>query len=235
MVVQTPAQPITQPEERQQRAPLNSGDRLSRAEFERRYAMYPEIKKAELIEGVVVVSSPVHAQHSEPHADINTVLGFYCAHTPGLRLANNQSFVIDEDNELQPDLCVRFQAALGGRVQESEEGLYIGVPEFVVEVAASSASYDLHNKLNVYRRNGVQEYLVLLAYERETRFFRLSGGEYVEVGPEEDGVLRSQVLPGFQFRSDWFWEGRMSELLQLVQEGVGSPEHKAFAAKLEAR
>ena len=119
--------------------------------------------------------------------------------------------------------------------QESEKGPLVGVPEFVVEVAASSASHDLHSKLNVYRRNGVQEYLVLLAYEREMRFFRLSGGEQVEVGPDDDGVLRSQVLPGFQFRSDWFWEGRMSELLQLVQEGVASPEHKAFTAKLEAR
>ena len=33
--------------------PLESGDRLSRAEFERRYAAMPALKKAELIEGVV--------------------------------------------------------------------------------------------------------------------------------------------------------------------------------------
>ena len=235
MVVQAPAQPATEVVTWQERPPLNSGDHLKRAEFHRRYGMYPEIKKAELIEGVVIVGSPVHAQHSEPHADFNTVLGFYRAHTPGLRLADNQSVIIEEDSELQPDLCVRIESALGGNVQKSEEGLYIGAPEFIVEVAASSAAYDLHSKLNVYRRNGVQEYLVLLAYEREMRFFRLTDGEYVVVGPDAEGVLRSQVLPGFWFRSDWFWEGRLAEMLQLVQEGIASPEHKAFVDSLAAR
>ena len=234
MVVKAPTQPVTQTAKRRERPPLNSGDHLSRAEFQRRYAMYPEIKKAELIEGVVIVGSPVHAQHSEPHADFAGLLAIYRWHTPGLRLADNQSVLLEQDIELQPDLCVRLEAAGEERVQMTEEGLYIGAPDFVVEIAASSSANDLHSKLNVYRRNGVQEYLVLLAYERETRFFRLADGEYDAVEPDADGVLRSQVLPGFRFRSDWFWEGRMKELLQLVQEGIASPEHEEFAAKLAA-
>ena len=41
--------------------PLESGDRLSRAEFERRYMAMPDLKRAELIEGVVYVPSPVRA------------------------------------------------------------------------------------------------------------------------------------------------------------------------------
>ena len=218
----------------QMRPPLESGDRLSRAEFHRRYTMHPEIKKAELIEGVVIVGSPVHAQHSESHADIATLLGYYRAHTPGLRLADNQSVIIDNENEIQPDLCVRIDAPIGGRVERTEEGLYVGAPEFVVEVAASSSSYDLHSKLNIYQRNGVQEYLVLLAYEREVRFFRLADGEYVLVEPDETGVLRSRVLPGFWFRSDWFWEGRVAELIQLVEEGMASREHREFVDMLAA-
>ena len=108
------------------------------------------------------------------------------------------------------------------------------MPEFIVEIAASSASYDLHSKFDVYLRCGVQEYLVLLAYEREMRFFRLEEGEFRSVQPDHDGVLRSRVLPGLWFRSDWFWEGRMSELLQLMQEGLASREHQEFAAKLSA-
>ena len=39
--------------------PLENGDRLTRAEFERRYAAMPRLKKAELIEGIVYVPSPV--------------------------------------------------------------------------------------------------------------------------------------------------------------------------------
>lgn len=37
---------------------LESGDRLSRAEFHRRSCLRPDMKKAELIGGVVYVSSP---------------------------------------------------------------------------------------------------------------------------------------------------------------------------------
>ena len=173
MVVQAPAQPAPQVAKRQERPPLQSGDRLSRAEFHRRYGMYPEIKKAELIEGVVIVGSPVHAEHSSQHFGFNTILGFYCAHTPGLYGHDNQSVILDQDNEVQPDLCVWVDAPRGGQVEE-REGLLFGAPEFVVEVAASSVAYDLHSKLNVYRRSGVLEYLVLLAYEREMRFFRLT-------------------------------------------------------------
>ena len=234
MVIQAPTQPATRTAKWQERPPLNSGDHLSRAEFHRRYGMYPEIKKAELIEGVVIVGSPVHDRHSEPHADFAGLLAVYRWHTSGLRLADNQSVLLDQDNEFQPDLCVRIDAARAQRVQKTEEGLYIGAPEFVVEVAASSAAYDLHSKLNVYRRNGVPEYLVLLAYEREMRFFRLKDGEYVLVKADEAGILRSQVLPGFWFRSDWFWEDRMTELLRLVQEGIASPEHHQFVDSLAA-
>ena len=58
--------------------PLESGDHLSRAEFERRYEAHPEIKKAELIEGVVYVASPVRfQQHGRPHSDVMTWLGGY--------------------------------------------------------------------------------------------------------------------------------------------------------------
>ena len=39
--------------------PLENGDRLSRCEFERRYECRPDIKKAELIEGIVYLSLPV--------------------------------------------------------------------------------------------------------------------------------------------------------------------------------
>jgi hypothetical protein len=57
---------------------LEGGDRLSRAEFERRYQGMPEVKKAELIEGVVYVASPLrYRQHGRPHRDIMTWLGVY--------------------------------------------------------------------------------------------------------------------------------------------------------------
>ncbi len=49
---------------------LHNGDRLTRAEFERRYGAMPNLKKAELIEGVVYVPSPVSRAHSAAHFDL---------------------------------------------------------------------------------------------------------------------------------------------------------------------
>src|SRR5262249_31752394 len=92
--------------------PLNSGDRLSRAEFERRYHAHPEIKRAELVEGVVYVASPVrYSQHGEPHSDIITWLGTYRAATPGVRGGDNTTMRLDFENEIQPDGLLRLEPA----------------------------------------------------------------------------------------------------------------------------
>jgi hypothetical protein len=51
---------------------LKDGDRLTREEFERRYDAMPDLKKAELIEGVVHVASPVRQrEHGRTHVHIN--------------------------------------------------------------------------------------------------------------------------------------------------------------------
>lgn len=69
--------------ERVKLPPLENGDRLTRPEFERRYQAMTHIKKAELIEGIVYMGSPVRvASHGTPHAHIITWLGVYCSATP---------------------------------------------------------------------------------------------------------------------------------------------------------
>ena len=135
---------------------MNAGDRLSRAEFERRYQTHPEITKAELIEGVVHMPSPVHfALHSQPHVDMVTWLGLYRAVTPGVVGGDNATVHLDYENVVQPDALLRLDPALGGRSQITEDDYLAGPPELVLEIASSSASYDMHDKRRVYSRNGV--------------------------------------------------------------------------------
>src|SRR5205807_1856754 len=65
--------------------PLENGDRLTRAEFELRYSAMPELKKAELVEGVVHMPSPVRfEQHGEQHVDLVGWVAVYRVHTPGV-------------------------------------------------------------------------------------------------------------------------------------------------------
>ena len=212
--------------------PLESGDRLTYAEFERRYMARPDIKKAELIEGVVYVSTPIYVQHGEPHSDIIGWLSVYRAATPGIRIADNTSLRLDVDNEPQPDVCVWIDDPTGQAPRVPKEGFLEIVPELIVEVAASSAAYDLYDKLNAYRRNRVQEYLVLVVYEQETRWHVWEEGEYHLLAPDEAGILRSRVLPGLWLDPERFWAGDLAGVLAVLQQGLASPEHEAFVNRL---
>lgn len=215
---------------------LESGDRLSRAEFERRYLARPDLKKAELIEGVVYVSSPVCIeQHSEPHAAAIAWLGYYRAMTPGLRIADNGTLRLDVDNEPQPDVCLWIDERYGGQTRIAPDDYLEGAPELIVEVAGSTAAYDLYDKLNAYRRSGVKEYLVLLPNEQRIIWHVWHEGEYVILAPDEQGILRSQVFPGLWFDAARFWQGDIAGLLALLQAGLSSPEHKVFVEQLASR
>jgi Uma2 family endonuclease len=136
---------------------LQAGDHLTRIEFERRYSAMPHVKKAELIEGVVCMPSPVsHKRHSRPHSMLATWLGTYWPATPGTDAGDNGTVRLDGENEPQPDSILRILPERGGQSRD-EDDYIAGPPELVAEVSASSASYDLHEKLRAYQRNGVRE------------------------------------------------------------------------------
>lgn len=216
--------------------PLNAGDRLTRPEFERRYQAHAEINKAELIEGIVHMPSPVHfTLHSQPHSEIVTWLGIYCAATPGVVGGDNATVRLDYENVVQPDALLRLEPALGGRSHVTEDDYLTGPPELVVEIAASSASCDLHDKRRVYARNGVSEYLVAQAYEQRVDWFVLREGVYEPLQPDADGILRSEVFPGLWLPADALWAGDLATMLAVVQQGLASPEHASYVAGLRAR
>jgi Uma2 family endonuclease len=216
--------------------PLNAGDRLSRAEFERRYHAHPEIKKAELVEGIVYMPSPARfAQHSQPHLDIVTWLGLYRSATPGVLGADNATVRLDHENVVQPDALLRLDPAWGGRSHVTVDDYLAGPPELVVEIAASSVSYDLGVKRRVYARNGVQEYLAAQAYEQRVDWFVLREGVYEALQPDSDGILRSEVFPGLWLPVDALWEGDLAGMIAVLQQGLASAEHAALVAQLQER
>lgn len=175
---------------------LESGDRLTRAEFHRRYCARPDIKKAELVEGVVYVPSPVRSFHAAPHASMIGWLYTYKVWHADLHLDVDATVLLDADNEPQPDVCLWREEPGGPRT--NEKGYIDGAPQLVVEVALSSASYDLHDKLRAYRRAGVREYVVWRVLNGAIDWLRLDEGEYREVEPDERGVIESSVFPGLR-------------------------------------
>ena len=99
--------------------PLANGDHLTLWEFEERYTAMPENIKAELVEGVVYMSSPITLDHGNPHALIVTWLGVYSATCPQIEIADNTSVRLDLDNEVQPDALLRFKKQSGGQSGET--------------------------------------------------------------------------------------------------------------------
>ncbi|NEO01230.1 MAG: Uma2 family endonuclease [Moorea sp. SIO3I7] len=212
---------------------LENGDRLTRVEFERRYQAMPDTKKAELIEGVVYVASPVRiTKHANPHGKIITWLGVYEAATPGVMLGDNPTVRLDFDNEPQPDAILRIDQQKGGQSRITDDDYIEGAPELIVEIAASSASYDLHDKLRAYRRNGVKEYLVWLVQEQQFRWYELDAGEYVQQQPDQLGVVSSNVFPGLQLAVGALLAGEMQRVLSVLQEGIQSEAHQDFVGRL---
>ena len=198
---------------------LESGDRLTRAEFHRRYCARPDINKAELVEGVVYVASPTRfGVHGEQHANVVAWLGVYKANTPGVRLGDNATVRLDADNEVQPDAFLWREEPGGPRL--TEDGYIEGAPQLVVEVAASSASYDLHDKLRAYRRNGVREYIVWRVLDAAIDWFRLRDGDYVRVEPDAQGVIESDAFPGLRLHVAKMLAGDSAGVLAELAAGL---------------
>jgi hypothetical protein len=217
----------------QQRVPdLAAGDRLTRAEFLRRWEMHPDIKRAELIGGIVYMASPVRVEHGDTEGDVGTWLGTFKAATPGTACGHNTTTFLLDDTP-QPDHNLRILPEHGGG-SRIEQGYLSGVPEFFAEICRSSVSYDLHVKLELYEAAGVPEYLAVLVYEREIRWHILVDGKYQLLPPDADGVWRSRIFPGLWLDGKVLLEGNLAKVLERLQEGIRSTEHQAFVVRLAA-
>lgn len=214
--------------------PLENGDRLSAREFLRRFEAMPHVKKAELIEGIVYMGSPVRVtQHAEPDGLIQTWLGHYAARTPGTRFATNATDRLDVDNVPQPDALLRLLPECGGRSHVDAEGYLTGPAELVAEVAASSASLDWHDKLRVYRRAGVQEYLVWRTVEKQFDWLLLEDEEYRANSPDAQGLIHSRVFPGLSLDVAALLAMNTARVLDVLEASLRKPAHAAFVARLK--
>jgi hypothetical protein len=215
--------------------PLRHGDRLTRAEFERRYEAMPHIKKAELIEGVVYMPSPVRAkQHGEPHGDLVALLWNYRHATPGIRGGVTSTVRMDLNNEPQPDGMLYIDPVCGGQAQIDDDGYVVGAPELAAEISASTVAVDLDKKRIVYRRNKVQEYMIWRVLQHALDWFILQGEEYVALTADADGISRSRILPGLWIDVAALLGGDFIRVHAVLQDGLQSPEHAEFVARLQA-
>jgi Uma2 family endonuclease len=215
------------------RPPLREGDRLTSTEFLRRWDAMPELKHAELIDGVVFMPSPVSLGHGDQHVDLSYWLRLYTEQTPGCRAGGDSTWIMGPKDVPQPDIALRILPEYGG--QSTVKGKYAGgAPELIVEVTGSTSSRDLGVKLDLYRRAGVREYITILLPASQVIWRQLVRGRYKEIAPDEDGLLRSRVFPGLWLDPAAVWDSKRS-LRTAIEQGTRSPEHAAFVRRLVAR
>ena len=212
---------------------LQEGLRLRRAEFERRSEERPDLKKVELIDGIVRMPTAVqYAGHAKPHAAMVGWFVTYAVATPGVHVVDNATLRLDGDNDLQPDAALLIEPSAGGQARVSADDYLEGAPELVAEIAASSASRDLHEKRRVYQRNGVREYLVWRVSDGRLDWFELRGGVYRPRSADAAGVVRSTVFPGLRLDVGAMLRGDHPAVLRTLQRGLADPGHAAFVSRL---
>ncbi len=151
---------------------------------------------------------------------LDGTLGLYVLDTPGVGLSDNATVRLDLDNEPQPDALLRIEA--GGQTRLDDDGYIEGSPELVAEVAASGASYDLHDKLHVYQRNGVREYIVWRTVDQRIDWFELTDGAYRLLPPDDQGVTHSNVFPGLALAINALLAGELHVMQATLRDAMAT-------------
>jgi Uma2 family endonuclease len=211
--------------------PLENGDRLTQAEFHRRYQAYPDDVKFELIGGIVYMASPVLRLHGTYHLQLGLAFGHYASRTAGVEAGDNATTILGEESEPQPDLTLRLLREYGGRSRLNARQYVVGPPELLAEVAHSTVAIDMHQKRIDYQLAGVLEYLVLCLEEQEIYWFHFKSRR--SIMPDARGIYRSRVFPGLWIDGPALLARDSARLIEVVQQGLVSPEHARFVKRLQ--
>ena len=176
--------------------PPAEGRRPADAQVEHRSDAMPELKKAELIYGVVYMGSPVSQdRHGGPHFDVITWLGVYRALTPGVDGGDNSSIRLEGDDERPGRIAVH--PARPRRARPACRGLHRG--------GAGTGGRGVGQR----RRAGPGPEVPALPGERGPGVRHLAGrsgggrvaraaqGQYQRLAAHPDGTLRSEAFPAY--------------------------------------
>ncbi|MDX1981121.1 MAG: Uma2 family endonuclease [Bryobacteraceae bacterium] len=214
-------------------SPLYPGQRLSREEFLRRWGVLPDLKRAELIDGLVYMPSPVSADRGSHDTTMIGWLMTYASATPGCKAGNNRTwFMLESAPQPDADLCILPEC--GGQSGRMDK-YCAGAPELVVEVAVSTPGYDLGAKLALYQRAGVREYITVALEARRVIWRERAGDSFSPVPPDPDGILRSRVFPGLWLDPEAALADDGARALAVLRRGIESEEHTAFQSQLNSR
>ena len=200
---------------------LRAGEQLSRDEFHRRYEAMPDLKRAELVEGVVYLPGMGELRYGEARANLIAWLGISTAGTDRCEGSAHPTVLLDETNELQPDAVLRI--APGGNSHVNADGFIEGAPELIAEVVRRRSDDGLGPKLEALRRNGVRECIVWAVDDERLEWLFLDGGHYRSVARDADGLLLSHVWPALRQDDEALLRGDFAGVCRAARETPFAP------------
>lgn len=218
MIVQTPL--------------LEAGDKLDQKSFHARYQAMPPGTRAELIEGIVYMPSPMKTPHGKMQRRLSAWLDQYESATPGVEGGDGMTTILGDDSEPEPDCCLYILAEKGGQSRINEQDYLEGPPELIAEIASGTESIDLHAKKRDYEKRGVREYVVVALRQKKVFWFAIRDGKFVDKTNDADGILRSGVFPGLWLDPAALIRPGRDRIQTVIQQGVTSREHAEFVKRL---
>ena len=221
---------VADPNRNRDRLPriIYNGDHMTRRQFHLMYCDMPDGYRAELIGGVVFEPSPVSSVHSEFHLDLGYILRRYSRYTPGVRGGDNGTVILSDEDEVQPDLYLRFES--GGNSKKDKGKFIVGAPELVAEVAYSNCAIDLHLKKQRYAMHGAIEYLVVCLNPEKLYWFNLKASTMIKA--DSKGIIRSQVFPGLWIHEKAFFNQDDDLQEAVLERGLNSLAHRKLLEQL---
>jgi hypothetical protein len=192
-------------------------------------------RRREIQNGKEMIVPPISAEgHGEPCAAIVGCFFTYAAATPGVVCPGSITTLLpSQTTGLEPDAVLRILPTHGGSSTVGTDKFLHGTPELLAEISFTSGARDFGKKFDAYEADGVPEYLVWRTAEKEVHWFALKRKKYVAIQPHADGTLRSEQFPGLWLDVPALLAGDMAKVLATLQQGIASPEHTAFVAKLQ--
>jgi len=164
----------------------------------------PDDRKAELIDGEMIVASPASDSHESVFIFLASILElFVTEHGLGIVRGSRTAMRLNDTDVYEPDILFVAKS----RLSIVQSAYLDGPADLAVEILSRSTAYlDRGPKLDTYARAGVREVWLMDPGKRTAEFYRISGARYDLMPIEADGIFRSQAVPGFWLRVEWLWE-----------------------------
>ncbi len=187
----------------------------ARMTYEEFLAWADEDTLAEWVEGEVIMTSPASDRHQDLAGFLTAVLRVF-VESRGLGWVRSAPFQMKlEASGREPDLV--FVAS--DQLHRVHRTYLDGPASLVVEIVSpESAGRDRGDKFYEYATGGVPEYWLIDPDRELAEFYQLDApGRYRLLAPDDDGIFRSRVLPGFWLRVDWLWQQPLPRVLDVLK------------------